>query len=352
MTIYQSSLWWADIDRALETVTDLSVLEGQSVFITGATGLIGSALTDVLIRWNETHSGKIGLGIAGRSKERVDARFGEFASREYFSYVPYDATDDSSLPNLSRFAYVIHGAANAYPSLFMEQPAETMLGCFQGLYRLLSVAKAADCRRVLVISSSEVYGQRQSDQPAVEEESGFVRLLDPRSSYSMGKRAAETLCACFAAEYGLDTVIARPGHIYGPTATIRDNRISSQFAWQAARGENLIMKSDGSSLRSYCYCLDCATALLVMLLKGQSGCAYNISNPDSVITVRRMAEMLAKAGDVELVQETATVEEKKGFNPMTNSSLDGSKLAELGWTGLFDAETGLGHTVRVLREIL
>ena len=351
MTVYQSSLWLEDIDRVLDIVSGLEQLENRSIFITGGTGLIGSALVDLLIRWNETHDAKIGISVAGRSKEKFDARFGEFAGRDYFTFVLYDALSES-LPDLSQIDYVIHGAANAYPSLFMQQPVETMVGCFQGVYRLLLAAKEADCRRVLIISSSEVYGQRQSDQPSHEEESGYVRLLDPRSSYSMGKRAAETLCASFAAEYGMDTVIARPGHIYGPTATIRDNRISSQFAWQAARGETLVMKSDGTSLRSYCYCLECATALLAMLLRGQSGSAYNISNQDSVITVRRMAEILAKAGGVELVQETATIEEKQGFNPMVNSSLDGSKLAELGWTGLFDAETGLEHTVSIMKEYL
>ena len=353
MTIYQSSLWWTDIDRSIGAVSGLEEIEGRNILITGATGLIGSALTDLLIRWNETHTGKIGLRVAGRSKERVDERFGEYAGRDYFTYVPYDAADEAGgLPDLSQVDYVIHGAANAYPALFMEQPVETMVGCFQGLLRLLQAARAANCRRVLVISSSEVYGQRQSDQPALEEESGFVKLLDPRSSYSMGKRAAETLCASFTAEYGLDTVIARPGHIYGPTATLRDNRISSQFAWQAARGEKLVMKSDGMSLRSYCHCLDCATALLTMLLRGQSGSAYNISHPESVITIRRMAEILAQAGGVELLRETASSEEKRGVNPMTNSAIDSEKLAALGWKGIYDAETGLTHTVRILRDCL
>lgn len=350
--IYQSAQWWSDIDRAMETIPDLNMLEGRNLLITGATGLIGSALTDMLIRWNETHSGKIGIGVAGRSRNRVDVRFGEFAGRAYFTYIPYDATDMISNLDLSRFDYVIHGAASAYPALFMEQPVETMIGCIQGVYRLLCAAKTAECRRVLVISSSEVYGQRQSGSSAHEEDNGFVRLLDPRSSYSMGKRAAETLCACFSAEYGLETVIARPGHIYGPTATTQDNRISSQFALQAARGETLIMKSNGESLRSYCYCLDCATALLVMLLRGQPGKAYNISNPKSVITIRKMAEILAAAGGVKLMRETASAEERKGFNPMTDSSLDSTKLLNLGWKGIFDAEDGLTHTVSILRDCL
>ena len=111
------------------------------------------------------------------------------------------------------------------------------------------------------------------------------------------------------------------------------------------------MKSDGAQVRSYCYCLDCASAILKVLLKGQNCQAYNISNPDSVINIRKMAELLAKSAGVQLKMELPSEEEKKGFNPMSNSSLDSTELLALGWRGLFDAETGVGHTVEILKEI-
>ena len=110
------------------------------------------------------------------------------------------------------------------------------------------------------------------------------------------------------------------------------------------------MKSDGSQLRSYCYCLDCASAMITIMLKGEKGDAYNISNPNSVITIKEMAEILAEAGGGKLHREKANEQEKRGFNPMENSSLDSDKLQALGWKGSFSAQEGLSHTVAILRE--
>ena len=90
--------------------------------------------------------------------------------------------------------------------------------------------------------------------------------------------------------------------------------------------------------------------MLKVLLSGEDGRAYNISNPDSVITIRQMAEILAAVGGVNLRMELPTEAEKKGFNPMNNSSLDATNLLNLGWHGCFDSKTGLGHTVEILRE--
>lgn len=112
------------------------------------------------------------------------------------------------------------------------------------------------------------------------------------------------------------------------------------------------MKSDGAQLRSYCYCLDCASAILKVLLSGENVHAYNISNPDSVVTIRQMAELLAGAAQVHLRMELPTEEERKGFNPMKNSSLDSTSLQNLGWKGLFSAENGFSHTVEILKEML
>ena len=145
-------------------------------------------------------------------------------------------------------------------------------------------------------------------------------------------------------------VIVRPGHVYGPTASANDSRVSSAFAYSAARGEKIIMKSAGLQLRSWCYCLDCASAVLKVLLCGKAANAYNI--PGEILTIREMSERLADFGGVELVCEWASESELKAFNPMNNSSLDGSKLEALGWKNIFDADMGLKHTVEILRHVI
>ncbi len=349
MSIYDSRLWQEDIDRVTADAPWLNELAGKSVLITGAGGLICSAVTDILIRCNEQNGSCIRILAAARSENKIKARFGAFFERPYFKYLPYDATEGTPA-SAEKADYIIHGAGNASPERIMKEPVETMLSNFSGLLGLLEYGRTNGTQRLLYISSSEIYGKKEGDEPFKAGEYGYIDLLDPRSSYPVGKRAAETLCASYSYEYGLETVIVRPGHIYGPTASETDNRVSSRWPYAAARGEDIVMKSAGTQIRSYCYCLDCASAILAALIKGKSCHAYNISNPDSVISIRQMAEILAKSACVELKADLPSEKELKSFNPMLNSSLDATELLNLGWHGCFDAESGFAHTVQILKE--
>lgn len=347
--LYDHRLWIEDLDRVIDVIPKMDKLAGRSILITGATGLICSSIVDVLFRYNDTHEEKIQILAAGRAVDSMKRRFGQMIDRNDFVYIPYDASKaGNTIPYHAD--YMIHGAGNAYPALVMKEPVETMLSNFLGMKYLLDYAKENKTERVLYISSSEVYGKKAGSEPFSESEYGYVDLLNPRNSYASGKRAAETLCASYAAEYGLESVIVRPGHIYGPTASAADSRVSSAWPYNAARGNGIIMKSDGAQVRSYCYCLDCASAILTVLLCGENVHAYNISNPDSIVSIREMAEILTKASGVSLTVESPSETEKRGFNPMDNSSLESSSLLKLGWKGCFDAETGFGHTVELLRE--
>nr|WP_300817138.1 NAD(P)-dependent oxidoreductase [uncultured Acetatifactor sp.] len=351
MSIYESRQWMADIDEILAYFPEFEELAGKSVMVTGAAGLICSSVVDILMRYNDTHKDKVVVYAAGRQPEKIISRFSNRVEQEEFRYVAYDALKTDNRLDFD-CDYIIHGAGNSFPGAIVAEPVETMLSHFAGIKCLLDYAKEHGTTKTLYISSSEVYGQNEGNQPYCEGEYGYIDLLNARNSYSMAKRAAETLCASYFDEYGVESVIVRPGHVYGPTASPDDNRVSSSWAYAAARGEDIVMKSDGGQLRSYCYCLDCASAILKVLLRGENVHAYNISNPDSVVTIRQMAELLAKAAQVQLRMELPTEEERKGFNLMRNSSLDSASLRSLGWKGLFNAEKGFLHTVDILKEIL
>lgn len=349
--LYDSELWIEDIDKVIKVIPELDTMTRKSVMITGAAGLVCSSIVDILFRYNDTHEEKIQILAAGRWLEEMQVRFHELINRPDFHFVEYDASKTDNVIGVHA-DYIIHGASNAAPAMIVKEPVETMLSNFLGIKYLLDYAKEQDTKRLLYISSSEVYGEKEGNEPYREGQYGFIDLLKPRNSYSVGKRAAETLCASYANEYGVECLIVRPGHIYGPTASPHDNRVSSAWAYSVARGEDIVMKSDGAQIRSYCYCLDCASAMLKVLLSGENGHAYNISNPDSIISIKEMAQILAKSAGVELRMELPTDEERKGFNPMSNSSLESTSLLELGWSGCFDAETGFSHTVAILKEIV
>ena len=351
MNINNCKQWILDIDTVLESLGEMDELAGKTILVTGATGLICSSIIDVILRYNDTHKDNIiRVLAAGRNLDKMAERFGEINKRKDIQYVYYNAAViDNDISE--RADYIIHGASNASPNMIVKEPVETMLSNVLGIKCLLDYAKRSNTKRVLLISSSEVYGKKENDEPYKEGDYGYIDLLNSRNSYSISKCAAETMCISYYDEYGVESVIVRPGHIYGPTASPKDVRVSSAWAYSAARGEDIIMKSDGSQIRSYVYTLDCASAILKVLTVGQNCCAYNISNPNSIISIKEMGHILAESAGVNVKMELPTEKEKKGFNPMKNSSLEASNLIELGWRGCFTACEGLNHTVSILTEL-
>lgn len=338
MNILESKLYQEDLQKSLFSVVDIEKLKNSKILVTGATGLVCSAIVDLLI------SSELNATVyaAGRTEDKVVERFGSRVA-----FVPYDATKPIDFD--VEVDYIIHGASNASPNLYVNEPVETMQANINGMQDLLEYARKKNMKKVIYVSSSEVYGKKESIEPFKEDQYGFIDLLNPRSSYSIAKRATETMCASYQSEYGVQFNVVRLGHIYGPSATKSDKRVSSDFAYKAAVGENLTMKSEGKQIRSYCYSLDCASAILSVLIDGNAGEAYNISNPNSIINIRQMAEVLSAAGGVDLILDIPTQSEAAAFNPMDNSSLDSTKLEGLGWEGVFTAEEGLSHTVRILK---
>ena len=357
MSLSNDKLWQEDIDKILSDI-DLSSLAGHKVMVTGCTGLICSAVVDTLIRWNCTHDEKIRIHAVARNVEAVKERFEPYSGEPWFEADQYDAM--KSINTLKPDCdYIIHGAGNASPSNIVREPVETMIANIYGLKNLLDYSRKNGTKRLLYISSSEVYGRRsgtaddeRADKPFTTNDYGFIDILDPRSSYSSSKRAGETLCVSYADEYGVDSVIVRPGHVYGPTAKESDNRVSSVWAYAVARGQDIVMKSGGAQIRSYCYAADAVSAILKVLIDGQMSHAYNISNSASVINIKELAELMAGAGGVKIKYDLPNEAEKKGFNPMPNSSLDAKELMGLGWEGKFDAKEGIEHTIRILQEII
>ena len=343
MKLLESKKYLQDIDIVLNSINFIDDLKNKSFFITGCNGLICSALVDLLIMANDKYDLNLSIYLATRNIHKTKERFNDSDCCFYINY-------DANLPlNFSENVdFYIHGASNASPDLIIKEPVETIISNIFGLKEILDKAKD---KKTLFISSSEVYGNIIKDTPISETDSGLLEILTSRSSYGQSKRVAETLCSSYIAEYNSNIVIARPGHIYGPTASKSDIRVSSQFMYDAAQGKELVLKSKGEQLRSYTYCLDCASALLTILLKGKSGEAYNISNKDSIISIAQMAQYYADFSNIKLKFELPKEEEIKAFNPMKNSSLDSTKLEQLGWKPIFSKKEGFKHSIEIIKEL-
>ncbi len=351
MNLYKSLTYRNDLDATIEANRHvLQEMAGSRIFITGASGLIGSGIVDLLLRYNERAHANIHIYAATHDKEHTRKRFDHDNYFQMIDFIPYCC----GMENVFNFQadFVIHGAGNAYPKIIQEHPSENVLYAVTSTHELLEYMKKVQAKNMVFISSSEIYGNKGLAETHREDSYGSVDILNRRSSYAIGKQAAEALCAGYWHEKNTPVCITRPGHIYGPTASSNDNRISSVFAYDATAQKDLVLKSDGSQLRSYCYVLDCAAAILTVLLKGNGGEAYNISAPDSVITIRQIAEIYAQAGSVDVKFDIPDRAEKEAFNPMTHSGLNGGKLYALGWKAVFPPSVGVYHTVQIMREAM
>lgn len=301
-------------------------LDGCNILVTGATGLIGSCLIDILMLHPNM---KYNVYASGRNENRAHKYFSKYINNPHFHFLKYDV--QSPLDCKIEFQYIVHAASNASPNFFVSQPVEVILSNIDGVKNLMNYGIKHGLKRFVFVSTGEVYGEGDV-QVFTEDYSGYVDCTKQRSCYPTSKRASENLCIAYSAEYGIETVIARPSHTYGPHFTESDNRVYAQFIRNVLMDQNIIMKSTGSQFRSWCYVVDCVSALLYIMLKGENNQAYNIADENSNISIKDLAEMIAQISGKKVVIELPTDTEKAGYNVMTKSIFSTKKLRNLGWT--------------------
>ncbi|WP_081657639.1 NAD-dependent epimerase/dehydratase family protein [Prevotella sp. AGR2160] len=313
------------IEKAAEVSLPWERLSGKNILVLGATGLIGSTVVDVLMN---CVSLDFDVYACGRNEQRAQQRFAAWWTNPRFHFLRHDVTQPWEWP--ADFHFIIDAASGASPQLYTSDPVGIIRANILGVDRLLDEGRKRHLEKFVYVSSGEVYGEGDG-RPFTEDYSGYVDPMSVRSCYPSSKRAAETLCVAYGQEYGLDVSVARPSHVYGPYFTESDNRVYAEFIRNVLRGEDIVMKSDGKKFRSWCYVVDCALALLFILLKGENGKAYNIADESSNRSIRDLAEMIAAIGGrkvrIELPKDAAAT----GGTPITKAVFDTSRLRSLGW---------------------
>lgn len=327
----QMTPYWQDICQASHR---LKLPREGNILITGATGLIGGCLIDLLMQHCSCQ-----IYALGRNAQRARQRFANYWNNTNFHFVQYDVCQPLSL-NVD-FQYIIHAASNASPNYFHLSPVEVMKANLNGLISLIDYGRNHGLQRMVYVSSGEVYGEGDGKVFA-ESNMGYIDILSPRACYPSAKRAAETLCASYNAEYDTHITIARPCHTYGPFFTENDNRVYAQFVRNVLSGEDIILKSKGEQYRSWIYVVDCAVAILLLLTEGNSGTAYNIANTESNITIRELAEKVAAIAHRRVVLDIGNTSEPPAI---TRAVFSIEKIEELGWHPLFNIDEGLRHTI-------
>ncbi|MEO5893104.1 MAG: NAD-dependent epimerase/dehydratase family protein, partial [Ferruginibacter sp.] len=183
-------------------------------------------------------------------------------------------------------------ASQASPKYYGTDPVGTLSANTIGTYNLLNLAVAKSVEKFLYFSSSEVYGTVASSDNIGENVYGAIDPTQVRSCYAESKRMGETMCVSFASQYKIPVSTVRPFHTYGPGLSFDDGRVFADFVANIVRGENIVMSSDGSAVRSFCYLADATAGFFTVLLKGQNAASYNIGNPATSISIRDLANLL------------------------------------------------------------
>ncbi len=353
MKLKENNLYIDDIKHVGELDLPWEKLVDKTIVLSGATGLVGSFLIDVLMYRNVTHGDRINIVGLGRSRDRIYSRFDLSGDGNLFRAIEQDVNDDLSdeLKGV-KADYVLHLASNTHPLQYSNDPIGTVITNIIGLKNMLDYAAGIKAERFVFASSVEVYGENRGDTEYFDEEYlGYINCNTLRAGYPESKRAGEALCQAYIKQRELDVVIPRLSRTYGPSMLKSDTKAISQFIKKGVDREDIILKSEGTQLYSYSYVADAVSGLLYCMLLGKTGEAYNIADPDSDITLRDMAALIAEYVGKKVVFELPDAAEAAGYSKATKAILDSSKLKTLGWRAEYDMKKGLTRTIDVLGEL-
>ncbi|WP_270301699.1 NAD-dependent epimerase/dehydratase family protein [Terrisporobacter petrolearius] len=325
----------------------------NTILITGAGGFIGYYLTLSLLLRNDLHNQNIKVVGMVRNEKNASAKYGKLLDRDDFKLVIQDVCNKFVINE--EVNYIVHAASNASAWHFENKPVETINANLIGTMNVLEFARKNNDCKVLFISSLKVYGSVHDGSKTLKEDNiGYLDHTSYKNCYAQGKRAAETLCATYNKEYGLDIKIARPSYIYG-ASKLDDDRVWAQFFANVVRRQNILLKSNGATMRSFCYVTDTVSALLTILLKGENIRPYNISSEENNITIRDFAKMSVNVFpkrklSLSFANKSDEIEPMQSYFSATPEILNNNRLMSIGWIPKVNLKEGVIRSINTIEE--
>jgi len=287
-------------------------------FITGITGLIGSNLAKTIIANGDTIVAPV------RNLEKAQAMFPKGVEL-------FECVLEKKIHYKGNIDYIIHCASPTASKYFIKNPVETIDTIVCGTKNVLELAVKLKPKSVLYLSSMEVYGASSTDEPITEDKQFFMDPLNVRSSYSMGKRIAETLCESYLKEYHVPIKIARLAQTIGEKILPDDNRVVAQFLRSIWDNKDIEIETDGLSKQTYISVHDSITGILTILTEGKDGEAYNVADTDSYCSILDLAKLIRTVSGSDIKIHTYCGDEDK-YPPNRMNKIDNTKLLHLGWS--------------------
>ncbi len=338
-----------DIGIILESPIDWEKFRGKTVLVTGATGRLGMYIVETLahadIEWNlSLHT----IAMA-RSAEKLQRVFGETLGLPNVSTIVQDIT--ASFESVPAVDYIFHTAGLASPKDFTENPVGTLWGHVQGTRNVLELARKQPACHVFYVSTVETYGAWEHDEKIKETDMGPMICNRARACYPEAKRLCETMLASYAAQYGVTYNGVRLCHTFGPGIALDDGRAFAEFLRDVVRGEDIVLQSDGSAMRTYTYVADAVGAMLLIATNGENGAFYNVANLDNLVSIRDLAELIASLDPRQRVRVRFADEKSKlQYLPFKLAIMDVSNVQALGWQPRVGLKKAFQYTLEYLLQ--
>lgn len=325
-------------------------LRDKTILITGATGLLAKNFTMFLVSLNRKYNLNINILALVRNIEKAKEQFADFEN-DNLKFLVQDICDPINYDG--NIDYIFHAASSCSAEAIKRNPVGIIKANTIGTLNILELAREKNAK-VVFPSTREIYGEINGLENISENDMGKLDPLNARNCYPESKRVAEAMLMSYHEQYGVNFNVLRIAHTYGPGMEIRnDGRVMADFIGSVVDNKNIVLNSDGTAIRSFCYITDAVDGIMDVMVKGEPNQAYNLANETEPYMIRDVAQMLLdlypeKGLNVEFSNPSDEV--KKGYVGYKITKLDTSKLEKLGWGPQIKLIKGLKHTVDFYNE--
>ena len=336
-----------DINNIINNnIINFNKLNNTNVLITGATGLIGSMLINTLVKANKEYNLNCNIYALVRNIDKAKSIFGTNAN---INYIVGDIRNKINIDN--NIDYIIHAASETTSQKFIDNPTEIIDIIFNGTKNILETAKEKNSKKVIFLSTMEVYGTPDNDEKIDENHSTNLQTNDVRSCYPISKRMSENLCFCYAKMFDFNVDVLRLTQTFGPGVRYDDKRVFAEFARCAIEGKDIVLHTKGETKRSYLYIADAISAILTVLTSNSQNQIYNVANEDTYCSIYEMAKLVAEKCSKDQIKVLVELDDinKYGFAKTLHMNLDTTKIKKLGWTPTTNLETMYKNLIKTMK---
>ncbi len=317
----------------------------KTILISGANGFLPAYLVETLLNLNTSLNVKV-IALV-RNKQKAIKRFQQYTHLPKLEIIEHDVCDAFDYP--SKIDFIIHAASQASPKYYKTDPVGTLNANVLGTINLIKLAQKNEVESFLYFSSGEVYGEvKIEDVPIKEDTFGYLNPVLVRSCYGESKRMGENICVSYCIQYGVNAKIVRPFHTYGPGMLLDDGRVFADFVSNIVNKQNIVLNSDGSARRAFCYLTDATLGFFTILLNGKNGEAYNMGNPEEEYSILELATILVNAYPefkLEVIVNATNANPDYLKSTITRNSPNIDKLKQLNWNPKVGVEEGFKRTI-------